>query len=70
MGMLTVKDLEKACKEQIKKGNGDKMVMLSRDDEGNGFHQMFYLFTDKKKDLEMLLKYEHVDDINKVVILG
>ena len=68
--MLTVKDLEKACKEQIKKGNGDKMVMLSCDDEGNGFHQMFYLFTDNKEDLEMLLKYEHVDDIDKVIILG
>ena len=43
---LTVTELEKFCKEQIKKGNGDKHILISSDDEGNGFHTLFYAFTD------------------------
>ncbi len=68
--MMTVKDLEKACNEQIKKGNGDKIIMLSGDDEGNSFHYMFYLFTDDEESIKTLLEYERVDDLSKVIVLG
>lgn len=44
--MITVKELLEACKEQVAKGNGDKGILLSRDDEGNGYHSCFYLFSE------------------------
>ena len=44
--MITVKELLEACQEQVEKGNGDKGILLSRDDEGNGYHSCFYLFSE------------------------
>lgn len=45
MKPITVKELKKECDLQIKKGNGDKVIMISDDDEGNGYHYLWYLFT-------------------------
>lgn len=45
MKPTTVKELYNACKDQIKKGNGDKVIMISDDDEGNGYHYLYYSFT-------------------------
>lgn len=42
---LTVKELYEKCKEQIKLGRGDNVIMLSDDDEGNGYHYCWYSFT-------------------------
>ena len=39
---MTVKRLKELCEEQIKKGNGDKIVILSNDEEGNGYHECYY----------------------------
>lgn len=44
MEPLTINDLMKECTEQIKKGNGNKVIMISNDDEGNGFHYLWYSF--------------------------
>ena len=41
---LTVTALAEACQIQIKKGNGSKIIMISDDDEGNGFHYLWYQF--------------------------
>lgn len=45
MNALTVKELLKACQQQVAIGNGDKIVLLSSDDEGNEFHTCYYKFT-------------------------
>lgn len=45
MKAMTVKDLTEACIKQIQKGNGDKVIMISSDDEGNSYHYLWYLFT-------------------------
>lgn len=44
MQPLTVKDLLILCQEEIKKGHGDCSVMISDDDEGNGYHYLYYSF--------------------------
>lgn len=44
MKPLTVKVLKELCEEQIKKGNGDRIIMISDDDEGNGYHYLWYSF--------------------------
>ena len=50
MKQITVKELLELCQEQIEKGNGDKNIVLSDDNEGNGYHGMFYGFTDNSED--------------------
>lgn len=46
MKQVTVKELYLYCAAQIKKGNGDKNIVISDDNEGNGYHGLFYGFTD------------------------
>ena len=69
--MITVKELLKACQEQVAKGNADKVILLSRDDEGNGYHYCFYLFSDDVFDFtdpeEMQMPAE---DLANCIILG
>jgi hypothetical protein len=45
MKALTIKDLKKACEEEIRKGNGNKTIMISSDDEGNSYHYLWFAFT-------------------------
>ncbi len=68
---ITVNKLLKLCKEQVKKGNGDKIVLLSDDDEGNGFHTLYCGFTDDEKDIEEYSDSFHDgNDPSEVIILG
>ena len=54
---ITVNELKKLVDEQIAKGNGEKHIIISDDDEGNGFHTLFYGFADEH--LEDYLAVEH-----------
>ena len=45
MKMLTINDLAELVNEEIKKGNGAKKIMISNDDEGNGYHGLYFDFT-------------------------
>ena len=45
MGGITVRELAQDCNELIKQGYGDKIVQISTDDEGNGYHTLYYSFT-------------------------
>ena len=49
MKMLTINDLAELVNEEIKKGNGTKKIMLSNDDEGNGYHGLYFAFTPTEK---------------------
>lgn len=42
---MTVNELLKLCKSAAAAGNGNKTILLSDDDEGNGFHEMLWGFT-------------------------
>ncbi len=74
MEVITVRKLKDLCNEQIRKGNGDKKILISDDDEGNGYHSLFFPFTDKPKDVKMLLDstyHEYYGDKpEELVILG
>jgi hypothetical protein len=73
METLTVKQLLQACKEEIAKGNGDKHILISGDDEGNSFHELFYLFSHLKgEDISYGLPFGvSEDNVNaKYIILG
>ena len=44
MEILTINDLAKSVNEEIKKGNGAKKILISNDDEGNGYHGLYFRF--------------------------
>ena len=64
---MTVKELLKLCEEQIKKGNGDKVILISNDDEGNGFHDLIYEFTEDVAEADM---WGDIKDPQDKIILG
>lgn len=71
---LTVKELAKLCQDEIKKGHGDCSIMISDDDEGNGYHYLWYSFItaselDGAFELENSLD-ERIAPIDKTIILG
>ena len=45
MDQLTVSELYKYCIKEIGKGNGNKHIVVADDNEGNGYHGLFYAFT-------------------------
>ena len=73
MKQLTIKELKRFVDAQMKKGNEDKFIVISDDSEGNGFHGLFYQFTDDIGSIKMLsdMIYDSAEtDPNKIVILG
>lgn len=54
MNMITVEDLYYDCKRQIEKGNGKKIVLVTDDEEANGYHALFYHFNDNKENIQSL----------------
>ena len=69
---LTVQDLYRFCEQEIKKGNSKRLIVISDDNEGNGFHGLFYAFTEiEEKDKEYYPIYDSVEtDIKKIIVLG
>ena len=69
---VTINQLKMLCEKEIKKGNGNKMIVLSDDNEGNGYHGMFYGFTEIEKGEEQYFDiYDSVsENINEIIILG
>lgn len=74
MEVLTVKDLFNQCKTQIAKGNGDKKIMISKDDEGNGYHYLFYGMISgeemREDDMFMMSVDEDYVPIEDTMVLG
>jgi len=69
---LTVKELLKECQQQVAKGNGDKYIIISGDDEGNSFHTLFYGITDDEREISYCLSLEqdHSHTVDDTVVLG
>lgn len=77
---MTVKQLLRFCQDEIDAGHGDCSIMLSNDDEGNGYHYCWYAFTtpdELNNGFEELgLSYgidgldESIAPIEKTIILG
>lgn len=74
MEVLTVNDLYNVCKEQIAKGNGDKKIMISGDDEGNSYHYLFYgmISGDEMRvdDMFLMCADENYVPIEDTIVLG
>ena len=71
---ITIKQLLELCKKEIVKGNGNKFIMISDDDEGNGYHYLWYAFCEgeEMRDVDSfdMCVDENVAKIEDTMILG
>lgn len=52
MDQMTIEKLCELCKMQVQAGNGKKKIVISDDNEGNGYHGLFYGFTPVTEEFE------------------
>lgn len=69
MEQITVKALMGFCKDQIAIGNGDKMIVVADDNEGNGCHGLFYQFTEADNFVDAIYDSQSTDP-DKIIVLG
>lgn len=70
---ITVKQLLRLCQEEIAKGHGDCSIMISDDDEGNGYHYLWFNFSMAEELISEEDDYYINEDIapkSKTIILG
>ena len=70
---LTIKDLKKICEQEIKNGFGDRYVLISNDDEGNGYHGLFFGFNTDQNEIDAVADWGMFHDnveAKSVVLLG
>ena len=67
---MTVNDLFELCKKAIREGHGNKNIVLSDDNEGNGYHGMFYGFTEVTEDFEDEIYDSVTTSASDTIILG
>lgn len=72
---ITVNQLYAILRNCIKNGNGGKKILISDDDEGNGYHELFFGITPSKDIISMVganlpFNVTEEDAINNYVILG
>lgn len=48
---ITVDQLAKLVKDMQNKGFGKKKIMISSDDEGNEYHELFFGFSENARDV-------------------
>ncbi len=69
---ITVETLYKLCQQEIKKGNGKKVVLISQDDECNGFHTLWEGFVSDTKEVNDMARFcgfHNNNNPNSVVLL-
>lgn len=71
---MKLKDLYQVCKYQMEAGNGEKHLVVSDDNEGNGYHGMFYTLTvitpDNKAAFFGLIGDNSETDLENIIIVG
>ena len=77
MNEITVADLFVLLKKELLKGNASKKILLSNDDEGNGYHFMYFGVTpttefapDDFNYLQMPHGVTNEEVMNDCIILG
>lgn len=70
MDQLTVKELLKYCQVEIQKGNGDKHIVVADDNEGNGYHGLFYAFTECTEEYQDEIYDSRYSSEKDTIILG
>lgn len=70
---ITIKELYDDLHQEILAGNGDKTILISSDDEGNGYHTLWYTVQsniDEIKEIKKGTWFHDDNDPEEVVLLG
>jgi len=67
---ITVERIFMACAHEMAKGNKDKKILISDDNEGNGFHELCYLFSPVDKYIKEIASDFNGDIDKDFVVLG
>ena len=71
---ITIDQLAKMCKVQQKLGNGSKMILMTSDDEGNEYHQVWEGLQDGSELTGFICGYQMANclsqDIGEYVVLS
>lgn len=67
---LTIKDIYNACKREIANGNGNKFLVVSDDNEGNGYHGCFFAISPINDDFTKSLIHDNNAPLDEIMILG
>lgn len=67
---MTLAQLASEAIKAMKKYGGDKYVLLSDDEEGNGFHECYFSFTDGEQFNAPSINKPRDLDMKDCVILG
>ncbi len=59
MDQIKLKELYQECKKLMEQGHGEKSLVVSDDNEGNGYHGMFFTLT--------VITPENVDDFSGLI---
>ena len=76
MEQITVKTLYGLIKQEMLKGNGNKLIVVADDTEGNGYHGMFFGFTSDVNEVKECIEFSNgvceseSKNPNEIVILG
>ena len=70
--ILTINDLYNALSVERAKGNGNKKILISADDEGNSFHPLFFAVSPITNDYKNTCfnSVSFMDAIKDFVIIG
>lgn len=73
MAGIKIRQLLNYCLDEVKKGNAEKTIFISSDDEWNDFHELFYGFSkpaDNYLDKERIIDIERYHKIDDIILLG
>ena len=67
---VTVGEMCEQLKKAVAEGHGDKYLIAANDNEGNGFHGVFFHYSPAEEGIEDLISDSQVTDISKLIIIG
>lgn len=70
MDQITVNELLLLCKQAVREGHGEKNIVISDDNEGNGFHGLFSGFTLVDEGFTDIIYDSKTTDAEHTIILG
>lgn len=70
MKQLTITELRKALQDAEKQGFGDRLIVTADDEEGNGFHGIYFAVTPGEELAGSDIYDSETTDVTKLVCIG
>ena len=74
MKQIKLKDLYRDCALLMEKGHGEKSLVVSNDNEGNGYHGMFFTLTpitnENVDDFVGMIDDNNEPNIHNMIVIG